>query len=250
MQRVKLIVLRMLKYLGVSFFLVSGLITFAAETHTDIKLPPGSNVDPGMEHLVVTGESEDSGEAERRAYLDHRRGMFLYANGSYDEALPYLISAAKHGYKDSQARLAHLYLHGLGGLSRSDVVGIAWMGVAAHGETTPIIQRHYDQLISAVPAKHMTTLKKVVEEYVEKYGHFDQNVVCDVAKHASTFISKNRCYFEYEFTVMSSLEIAAMQEVFQGQIIPPDQNSSFAGMDNLSARPANEIPPPPIPPTN
>lgn len=247
MQKIRLIALQLVTYLVTTVFVVFGTSAFGSEKHTEIVLP-GSDRDAGMEHLVVTGEAEDSAEAERRAYLDHRRGMFLYANGSYDEALPYLISAAKHGYKDSQARLAHLYLHGLGGLNRSDVVGIAWMGVAAHGETTPIIQRHYDHLMSAVPAQHMTTLKKVVEEYVEKYGHFDQNVVCDIAKHASTFISKNRCYFEYEFTVMSSLEIAAMQEHYQDQIIPPDQYSSFAGLDNLSARLPEDIPPPPAPP--
>lgn len=197
-----------------------------------------------MEHLIVTGESESSLETEHRAYLDHRRGMFLYSRGNYEEALPYLTSSAKHGYKDSQARLAHLYLHGLGGVRRSDVVGIAWMGVAAHGETTPIIQRHYDELMAAVPPHHMESLKRVVEEYVEKYGNFDQNVQCDVAKHASTHIAKNRCYFEYEFTVLSALEIADMQEYYRDKIIPPDQNASFAGLDNLTNPP--EFTPPPV----
>lgn len=222
---------------------------FGAEKHTDFSAPHSPALDLDMEHLIVTGEKESNLESERRAYLDHRRAMFLYARGLYDEALPYLISSAKHGYKDSQARLAHLYLHGLGGLNRSDVVGIAWMGVAASGETTPIIQRRYDELMAAVPAHHMASLKQVVEEYIEKYGHFDQNVVCDVAKHASTFISKNRCFFEFEFTVMSSMEIAAMQELYEDQIIPPDQYSSFSMMDNMTPPPAgNETPRPPPPP--
>lgn len=196
-----------------------------------------------MEHLIVTGEAEGSLESERRAYLDFRRGMFLYSSGNYEEALPYLISSAKHGYKDSQARLAHLYLHGLGGVRRSDVVGIAWMGVAAHGETTPIIQRHYDELMAAVPPHHMESLKRVVEEYVEKYGNFEQNVECEVAKHASTHIAKNRCYFEYEFAVLSALEIADMQDYYRDKIIPPDQWSSFAGLDNLTRVPVPIDPP-------
>lgn len=249
MHRVYLAVLNDLRLLGSLALTCACLSIVGAEKHTDFSTPHGANVEGDMEHLVVTGETESSGEAERRAYLDFRRGMFLYGQGSYDEALPYLISSAKYGYKDSQARLAHLYLHGLGGVNRSDVVGIAWMGVAAHGETTPIIQRHYDQLMAAVPSQHMASLKQVVEEYVEKYGQFDQNVVCDIAKHASTLISKNRCYFEYEFTVMSATEIADMRAIYLDQIIPPDQFSSFSIMDNLSSLPPSNAPPAPRPPT-
>ena len=222
------------------------LISFAVaadERHTQFDTLHTHNADGEMEHLIVTGEREDSAESERRAHLDHRRGMFLYSRGNYSEALPYLMSSAKYGFKDSQARLAHLYLHGLGGVRRSDVVGIAWMGVAAHGETTPIIQRRYDELMAAVPTHHMESLKRVVEEYVEKYGKFDQNVECDVAKHASTHISKNRCYFEYEFTVLSAMEIADMQEYYRDKIIPPDQYSSFAGLDNLTRVPVPVDPP-------
>lgn len=225
--------------------LVLSLAISGDERHTQFDTPHAGHTDAGMEHLIVTGEAEDSIESERRAYLDHRRGMFLYSRGQYEKALPYLISSAKHGYKDSQARLAHLYLHGLGGVRRSDVVGIAWMGVAAHGETTPIIQRRYDELMAAVPPHHMESLKRVVEEYVEKYGNFEQNVECDIAKHASTHISKNRCYFEYEFTVLSALEIADMQEYYRDMIIPPDQNSSFAGLDNLTRVPVPIDPPTP-----
>lgn len=217
-----------------------------AEKHIDFDLPPSALPVDGMEHLIVTGEADDSTEAERRAYLDHRRGLFLYSQGNFTEALPYLISSAKHGYKDSQARLAHLYLHGLGGVRRNDVVGVAWMGVAAHGETTPIIQRRYNELMDAVPTRHMASLKQVVEQYVAKYGNFEQTVVCKVAKHASTFVSKNRCYFEYEFAVLSALEIADMQDFYRDQIIPPDQWSSFNGMDNMSAR--IPLPSPPSPP--
>ena len=229
--------------LGMALLFATSVV-IGAERHTEFDLPHDRETDEGMEHLVVTGEADDSIEAERRAYLDHRRGMTLYARGQFARALPLLISAAKHGYKDSQARLAHLYLHGLGGVHRSDVVGIAWMGVAAHGDTTPIIQRRYDELMAAVPSHHMESLKRVVEEYVEKYGNFDQNVVCEVAKHASTFISKNRCYFEYEFTVLSSTEIADMQDYYRDKIIPPDQYASFSGLDNLVT--PIEIPAPPV----
>lgn len=220
----------------------------AAEQHTEFDVPFGDSSDSDMEHLIVTGEAEDSAEADQRAYQDHRKAMYLYSTGQYDEALPYLISSAKHGFKDSQARLAHLYLHGLGGVRRSDVVGVAWMGVAAHGQTTPIIRRRYDELMSAVPPQHMDSLKRVVEQYVEKYGNLDQNVVCDVATRAGTIIAKNRCYFEYEFAVLSSLEIADMQEYYRDKIIPPDQLASFSIMDRLSALPAGADPPP-APPT-
>ena len=230
-------------FAALSILFLMSFTIIADERHTQFDIPHTRHDDADMEHLIVTGRAEDSVESEQRAYLEHRRGMFLYSRGNYSEALPYLMSSAKHGFKDSQARLAHLYLHGLGGVRRSDVVGIAWMGVAAHGETTPIIQRRYDELMAAVPSHHMESLKRVVEEYVEKYGSFDQNVECDVAKHASTHISKNRCYFEYEFAVLSAMEIAAMQEYYQDKIIPPDQNSSFAGLDNLTRVPVPVDPP-------
>lgn len=232
-----------IRFVSIALVILGSLGVVADERHIQFGSLLNGQTDEDMEHIIVTGEAEISAEAERRAYLDHRRGMFLYSNGKFSEALPYLISSAKHGYKDSQARLAHLYLHGLGGVRRSDVVGIAWMGVAAHGETTPIIQRRYDELMSAVPPHHMESLKRVVEEYVDKYGGFDQNVQCDVAKHASTHIAKNRCYFEYEFTVLSAMEIADMQDFYRDKIIPPDQNSSFAGLDNLTRVPEPIAPP-------
>ena len=210
----------------------------------DFESPPSTSAtnEDGMPELIVSGERDDSIEARRRTYLDHRKAMFLYRQGKYEEALPYLVKAARHGYKDSQARLAHLYLHGLGGLNRSDITGIAWLGTAADGETTPIIKRRYDELIAAVPVSHMKTVKDLVAEYVEKYGNIEQTVECDVAKHASTLISKNRCYFKYEFAVLSALEIAEMQEYYKDQIIPPDQYSSFSGLDNFSGN--IEIPQP------
>ena len=68
--------------------------------HTQFDVPEKTKIESGMEHLIVTGEAEDSVESEQRAYLDHRRGMFLYSRGEYAEALPYLMSSAKHGYKD------------------------------------------------------------------------------------------------------------------------------------------------------
>ena len=222
-----------------------GVIAFSvggAERHDQFDVPSEliRQVD-GMEEIVVSGERDDSVESRRRVYLDHRRGMYLYSKGRYDEAFPFLLTAAKHGYKDSQARLAHLYLHGLGGVRRSDTSGIAWMGVAAHGETTPIIQRRYDELMAAVPTRHMDSLKRLVEQYVEKYGNFDQNVKCEVGKHASTLISKYRCYFEYEFAVLSAFEIADMQDYYSDDIIPPDQWSSFSVLDDFTT--PIELPP-------
>lgn len=205
----------------------------AAEQHIDFE-PPDALLDLDMEHVIVTGERDDTTEAERQAYLIHRKAMSLYHRGDYEAALPYLLAAAKRGYKDSQARLSHLYLHGLGGLRRSDRVGIGWMGVAAHGETTPIIRRRFDELMAAVPDRHMTSIKEVVEQYVAKYGQYEQTVVCEIAKHASTHIAKNRCYFDYEFTVMSANEITDMYEYYKDKIIDPSQWSSFQVLDNFS----------------
>ena len=227
-------------YIGVIGCFLAISVT-AAERHTEFDVPHEHRVDDGLEHIVVTGELQVSVESEKRAYLDHKRGMYLYSRGNYDEALRYLLSSAKHGYKESQARLAHLYLHGLGGVNRNDINGIAWMGVAAHGETTPIIRRHYDKLMAAVPPQHIAALKRVVEQYVAKYGNFNQNVVCETAKQAGTIIAKNRCFFEFEFAVLSALEIADMQDFYRNQIIPPDQWSSFTIMERVRG---SEVPQP------
>lgn len=213
----------------------SYLSVHSAEQHTQFDtLPSTFHGEDGMEHVVVSGERDDSVESMRRVYNEHKRGMYLYSRGSYEEALPHLLIAAKHGYKDSQARLAHLYLHGLGGVRRSDTTGIGWMGAAANGETTPIIQRRFQELMDAVPPRHTEAIKRVVEEYVAKYGQYEQNVECRVAKHASTLISEKRCYFQYEFAVLSALEIADMQDYYRDKIIPPDQYSSFSMMENFT----------------
>lgn len=223
------------KYIAFLSFLLLSSTLCGAERHIDFESPPSTSSldEDGMEEIVVSGERDNTAEALRRIYLVHRKGMFLYGQGKYEEALPHLVKAARYGYKDSQARLAHLYLHGLGGLDRSDITGIAWLGTAAHGETTPIIKRRYDELITAVPARHMKSVKQLVSEYVAKYGNIEQTVECDLAKHASSLISKNRCYFKYEFAVLSALEIAEMQDYYKDQIIPPDQYSSFSGLDNF-----------------
>ena len=213
--------------------LVLGCILSAAERHIDFEAPH-IHTDGGIENLIVTGEYEETLESKRQAHLNHLKGMSLYKSGRFEEALPYLMAASRRGYKDSQARLAHLYLHGLGGLRRSDKLGIAWMGVAASGQTKPIIQRRFDELMGAVPHQHVESLKTVVEEFVAKYGQFEQTVVCDIAAHASTHIAKTRCYFEYEEAVMSAIEVAEMQEFYKDKIIPPDQWSSFMGLDNFT----------------
>ena len=215
--------------------IVYATVASTAERHDQFDPPSEMSRDAqGLEQIIVLAEREDSAESERRVYMDHRKALYLYARGKYEEALPLLLTAAKHGYKDSQARLAHLYLHGLGGVRRSDKSGIAWMGVAAHGETTPIIQRRYEELLGAVPPMHMDSLKRLVEQFVQKYGNFEQTVQCEVAKHSSTMISKTRCYFEYEFAVLSPLEIEDMQKYYEDKIIPPDQYSSFSGLDNFT----------------
>lgn len=220
--------------------LCAPLFMSAAEVHIDFSTPDAL-LDLDMEEVIVRAEREGSTESDRQAFLAHRKAMILYARGDYEAALPYLIAAARNGYKDSQARLAHLYLHGLGGLRRSDKSGIGWMGAAAYGETTPIIQRRFDELMAAVPHRHMETIKAVVEAYVEKYGQYEQNVVCEVAAHASSRIAKNRCYFDYEFTVMSSNEIADMNEYYKDKIIDPQQWSSFQLLDNFNGN--VEMPP-------
>ena len=235
-------------YFGLPLYFMAvfcfGASVNAAERHTDIE-PPVPFTDDGVEELVVVGESDETVESRRRAHLDHLKGMSLYESGRYEEALPYLLAAAKRGYKDSQARLAHLYLHGLGGLKRSDKLGIVWMGVAAYGDTKPIIQRRYEQLMSAVPSQHVGTLKTAVEEYVARYGQFEQTVECDVQTQAGTNIAKTRCYFEYEQAVMSAIEVAEMQAFFKDKIIPPDQWSSFQTLDNFRGNINIEPPSPP-----
>ena len=69
-------------------------------------------------------------------YNAEHRGAELYERKRYRQALPYLLAAAKRGFKWSQASLADIYLYGRGGVPKDLEAGIGWLGVAAEPVAT------------------------------------------------------------------------------------------------------------------
>ena len=62
---------------------------------------------------------------------------------------------AKRGFKTAQARLAYIYLHGLGGIPYDPVRGVGWLSVAASPETMPWIRRYSKRIWKVVPDRYV-----------------------------------------------------------------------------------------------
>ena len=91
-----------------------------------------------VEEVVVTAPIIDtpapeigqvpSGQFIAEIYDAANRGSALYNEGKYKEALPFLVAAARRGFKWAQASAADIYLNGRGGVAPDLEAGIGWLG--------------------------------------------------------------------------------------------------------------------------
>ena len=149
------------------------------------------------EVMVVTGEATP-GEAPvmmREVYNANGRGAWLYRNGQYKEAFPYLLEAAESGFKLAQARVSYIYQQGLGDVPRDADAAIGWLGVAATPTTTPEIRNYYRRVLEQFPPEHRERIDEIVAEYRESYGTAATRVDCENVRVAGTFISRLKCDF-------------------------------------------------------
>lgn len=165
------------------------------------------------EEMTVTAEALKPGELPTPEYIVDtynavRDGARLYTEGRYDEALPYLLVAARRGFKWAQARAGDIYLHGRGGAPKSVDLGIAWLGVASTPKSTNAIRRYFKRVWAEVPDEHAPRLAALVETYEARYGH-RSHVDCELAGGESNArslrIKRLRCRFRHEATVCRSM---------------------------------------------
>lgn len=150
-----------------------------------------------VEELTVVGERVPLSASERRQiYRELARGKRLFARDKIDKALPYLISGARQGFKDSQARVGHIYLQGLGDVPRDSEQAIGWLGVAADGQTSPGIRNYFNDIWKRIPERYVPYFEEVVLEYRTKYGRHATGVVCEMKRPLHSHVKQLGCFFE------------------------------------------------------
>ena len=181
-------------------------IAFAAaygpSTETAVSEPPAATDvtegDPGQatEVMIVTGEREMRAEDRRHIYRRVARGKNLYARKRIKEAFPLLLDTARRGFKDSQARVGHIYLQGLGDVEPDATQGVGWLGVASSGTTSPGIRNYFNDIWKRIPDTHVPYFEEVVESYRTKYGEQATGVVCELHRPLRSFVKKLGCFYE------------------------------------------------------
>ena len=129
-------------------------------------------------------------------YEARRKGGWLYRRGRYAAALPFLLAAAKKGFKWEQARVSFLYQQGYG--TEQDVeAAVGWLGVAARGATTPEIRGRFKELWARIPEARRPHFEAVIDEYEKRYGNKANRTDCG-NRLKSDGVSKKRI-FECDF---------------------------------------------------
>ena len=180
--------------------------------------PSGSYVaesdDSGLplEVMTVIEDRIQTLEDRRRIYRDLAKGKRLYALDQIDEAFPYLLDTAQRGFKDSQARVGHIYLQGLGDIEEDTTQGVGWLGVASTGQTSPGIRNYFNDIWKRIPETHVAYFEEVVEDYRSRYGEEATGVVCDLNRPLRSFVKELHCFFEAPLPE----EIRVLLKDFQG----------------------------------
>ena len=149
-----------------------------------------------IEELFVEGErlsGEDMNIMEmERVYRWKETAARSFKTGQYEKAFPQLSVLARMGFKDAQARLSYIYLHGLGGQQKSNMEALGWLGVAAIGETRPAYRNMFKQMMAEIPSEHREMVDAHVQLYRDKYGSEALGITCDRSRtgHISKFVCR------------------------------------------------------------
>ena len=136
-----------------------------------------------IEEVVVTAEplargKVPTGSIIAQTYNVRDRGMWLYEQRRYGEALPLLLVAAKRGFKWSQAMAGDIYLHGRGDVERNLEFGIGWLGVAAAPHTESVIDSYYRQVVAELPNQMREVAEATVDRYRRQWASSAWRVAC------------------------------------------------------------------------
>lgn len=197
-----------MKYLSILLLVSTTHIAIAAESALfqdlpgDIEEPLDAALDLDREpdeEMIVTAPKPDRGQVPQFEYLletykARSKGSLLYRRGKFAESFPYLLVAAKRGFRLAQARVAFLFQQGLG--TRMDAeASIAWLALAATPDTLPEIMNYYRMQWAKIPPEYIPRLEQIIDEYREQYGNRENRVVCDMSRKAGTHFKKLTCRF-------------------------------------------------------
>lgn len=160
--------------------------------------PAAENETPAAdEELTVTAERLPLTFAERQdIYGELAKARELYRRNQIKDALPYLERTAKSGFKDSQAKMGHILLQGLGDVERDSLTAVGWLGAASSGRTSPTIRNYFNDIWQRIPDRHVPVFEEVVQEYTARYGAHATGVVCAMRRRAGTHLKSLECFFE------------------------------------------------------
>lgn len=140
-----------------------------------------------------------SGQFISQVYEAYSRGAELYKEKRFKEALPFLVAAAKRGFKWAQASTADIYLHGRGGVPVDLEAGIGWLGVAAAPRTAHSIVEFYEESRALLPVRYTPeAVDEIVETYRAQYANDQHRVACRTGAFDPSFsirIKSVRCHF-------------------------------------------------------
>ncbi len=177
-----------------------------------------------VETLTVVGERPLTIDERRRIYEELKTARRLYSQREFDKAFPYLIHTAEKGFKDSQAKVGHILLQGLGDVERDTVQAVGWLGVASSGRTAPTIRNYFNDVWKRIPEHYVPYFEEVVEEYKTKYGRDATGVVCDMHRPVVSYLPRLACFFEEDLPDLARRGL----EDYKGQ-----QHATFREQEKL-----------------
>lgn len=180
--------------------------------------PTVERADPrDLEEVVVSAERlpVPSRLEVADVYQAQEQGDKHFRRRDYARAYPHLLTAAKRGFKTAQARLAYIYLRGLGGIPYDPVRGVGWLSAAATPETLPWIRRYSNRIWDLVPERYLADLELVARRYRAKYGSSDATgVSCNRNRRAGTHRVSLTCLFDDESMHEDSADREALRELW------------------------------------
>ena len=195
-----------LKYAAIA--VATGLV-MSVDAQNDVQVPGNTVVFAStersydvndIEEIFVEGErlqGEDMNLLEmQRVYRWKEKAARSFKSGQYEKSFPQLSVLARMGFKDAQARLSYIYLHGLGGQKKSNMEALGWLGVAATGETRPAYRNMFKQMMAEIPEAHRAMVDAHVQSYRDRFGAETLGVNC--ARSRTGHISKFVCRYSAE----------------------------------------------------
>ena len=201
-------------------------VTVFADEASSGKLADDGLGSSSVEEVIVTAARPDPGivlpiEYMQQTYEARGKGSCLYQRGNYEEAFPYLLAAAKRGFKFAQARVGYLYQQGIG-VTQDPYAAVGWFAVAAEGRTHPEIRTYFKDVWQRIPEEYLAQFEAVAEEYRTMYGAKAHRVACDLDRAMGSYQPRLTCRFADEAVYNDYSDLIALirGESSQRQFVP------------------------------